>query len=386
MPRNTSGVYSLPPANPVVPYTTIATSWANPTMADIGQALTDSLDRTGRGGMLAPFRVFDGSINAPGFAFTNEPTLGIWRSGTGQMELVNTGKNILSVYADRAVSPIKLEHRGQDTYKSTGAKSWRVYNSGGAYTWTPSVTIDAEDWDTKNIFFGADGSINGINLNISGTAALGAVGLGALTATSAVVNPGNVTVSGGGQILSIGSTGTVAAAAGATQLKTEVRSAGAAGDAAMMAFHRAGVFAAAFGIDTDNQLKYGGWSLGANAYKILHEANSFSLATPGQAISALAVVGTAVMGKQSVLGTINQALDFRLFQTYYCNVGSTVTALTMNPGQIGRIEVVGNGAITISQASIHWAAGSPVWGTVVTIISIYFDGSNYFLTTTPFNS
>lgn len=40
---------------------------------------------------------------------------------------------------------------------------------------------------------------------------------------------------------------------------------------AFMSFHRPGVFAAHFGIDTDNKLKIGGWSLGATAYSIYHE-------------------------------------------------------------------------------------------------------------------
>ena len=43
--------------------------------------------------------------------------------------------------------------------------------------------------------------------------------------------------------------------------------------AAMMAFHRVGSFAAYLGIDTDNQLKFGGWSAGANAYKVWHANN-----------------------------------------------------------------------------------------------------------------
>lgn len=40
--------------------------------------------------------------------------------------------------------------------------------------------------------------------------------------------------------------------------------------AAGIAFHRSGVYAAYFGLDTDNQLKFGGWSLGANAYEVWH--------------------------------------------------------------------------------------------------------------------
>ena len=44
--------------------------------------------------------------------------------------------------------------------------------------------------------------------------------------------------------------------------------------AASIAFHRSGRYAVHFGLDTDNQLKVGGWSMGAgNAYRIFHEGN-----------------------------------------------------------------------------------------------------------------
>lgn len=42
---------------------------------------------------------------------------------------------------------------------------------------------------------------------------------------------------------------------------------------AMMTFHRAGAYATYFGLDTDNQFKFGGWSAGANKYKFWTEAN-----------------------------------------------------------------------------------------------------------------
>ena len=54
MPRNSSGVYSLPAGNPVIPDTLIESTWANPTMSDIGQALTDSLPRNGAAPMTGP--------------------------------------------------------------------------------------------------------------------------------------------------------------------------------------------------------------------------------------------------------------------------------------------------------------------------------------------
>ena len=52
----------------------------------------------------------------------------------------------------------------------------------------------------------------------------------------------------------------------------EVRSSGS--NAAYMNFHRAGHYAVRFGLDTDNQLKVGGWSMGNVAHTMLHTGNS----------------------------------------------------------------------------------------------------------------
>ncbi len=47
MPRNGSGTYTPPPSNPVSPGTVIESDWANDTVADISQALTQSISVTG---------------------------------------------------------------------------------------------------------------------------------------------------------------------------------------------------------------------------------------------------------------------------------------------------------------------------------------------------
>jgi microcystin-dependent protein len=51
--RNQSGQYSLP-LPPVSPGDVVEAQWANLSLGDIGEALTQSLDRNGRGAMLAP--------------------------------------------------------------------------------------------------------------------------------------------------------------------------------------------------------------------------------------------------------------------------------------------------------------------------------------------
>ena len=93
MPRNASGVYTLPAGNPVVPGTTIDAAWANDTLEDLANEVTNSLSRTGAGGMLAPFRLADGTVTAPGIAWLNETNSGLYRSGAGSTWMSILGVN-----------------------------------------------------------------------------------------------------------------------------------------------------------------------------------------------------------------------------------------------------------------------------------------------------
>ena len=93
MPRNGSGIYTLPAGNPVVPGTTIDSAWANDTMEDMANEITNSLSRTGAGGMLAPFRLADGTVTAPGIAWLNETNSGLYRSGAGSTWMSILGVN-----------------------------------------------------------------------------------------------------------------------------------------------------------------------------------------------------------------------------------------------------------------------------------------------------
>ena len=82
MSRDSQGRYTLPAGNPVVTGTTITSTWANATMPDIGAELENSLDRSGRGGMLAPFKSYAGSVGNPGLSWSDEPNsdLGPYRA------------------------------------------------------------------------------------------------------------------------------------------------------------------------------------------------------------------------------------------------------------------------------------------------------------------
>lgn len=91
MSRNITGTYTLPSGNPVAPNTLIESAWANTTLSDVATALTDSLDRYGRGGMLAALKLLDGSAAAPGLAFTSESSSGLYRIGSNILGLSIAG-------------------------------------------------------------------------------------------------------------------------------------------------------------------------------------------------------------------------------------------------------------------------------------------------------
>lgn len=81
--RNSTGTYSLPAGNPVVTGTTISTSWANGTLGDLATETTNSLDRNGRGAMLAPLQLSNGTSAAPSMTFGADTASGWYRKGAG---------------------------------------------------------------------------------------------------------------------------------------------------------------------------------------------------------------------------------------------------------------------------------------------------------------
>jgi hypothetical protein len=103
--------------------------------------------------------------------------------------------------------------------------------------------------------------------------------------SSVVRTTGNQTIGGtktfNGLIEASGSAGGMSVnTQGSTKL--EVKSAGV-GNAAYMTFHIPGQYAVRFGLDVNNNLRVGGWSLGNAAYTLLHQnnVNSFAVGLSG---------------------------------------------------------------------------------------------------------
>ena len=147
MPRDGGGTYTLPAGNPVIPGTIIETTWANPTMSDIGAALTDSLSRTGSGGMLVPFQNADGSVSLPGITWSNQQNMGFYRPNLDEMRV-----------SVAAVDKARWTSDANDPMDIFVGGMWvAVLNEGGSYALTG-------DWD----FSGANSFIGPNPFIISG--------------------------------------------------------------------------------------------------------------------------------------------------------------------------------------------------------------------------
>lgn len=97
MARNGSGTYSLPSGNPVVTGTVIASTWANNTLTDIATALTDSLSRSGDGGMLTALKGLAGTAANPGYAFGTDTTTGMYLPASNQLGFSTNGVQRINV-------------------------------------------------------------------------------------------------------------------------------------------------------------------------------------------------------------------------------------------------------------------------------------------------
>jgi hypothetical protein len=71
-------------------------------MEDVAAALTDSLSRSGSGGMQVPFRNVDGSAGGPGITWVNEANTGLYRFGSQDMRIVVGGNDRMRLNASGA--------------------------------------------------------------------------------------------------------------------------------------------------------------------------------------------------------------------------------------------------------------------------------------------
>ena len=91
MPRDASGNYTLPLPDVVGGDPILADGWANPTLQDLANEMTDSLSRSGKGGFTGPILAIGGSVSAPGYSWSAEPSTGMYRAASGDMRVAVAG-------------------------------------------------------------------------------------------------------------------------------------------------------------------------------------------------------------------------------------------------------------------------------------------------------
>lgn len=137
MPRNSGGAYSLPAGQPVVTNTTIGSSVFNALTADLASEMTDSLDRSGKGAMLAQLVAVPGTDVAPGISFTGNTAAGIYSDG----DIVVTSGGDLARFSQTGTTlagPLTVTAQTQTTHAAAYSSNWS--DSTTVTYWKDTVT------------------------------------------------------------------------------------------------------------------------------------------------------------------------------------------------------------------------------------------------------
>lgn len=153
MPRNGSGTYTAPAnsANPAVPFTTISSASHNAVLTDLIAALTDSLSRSGSGGMQSALAM--GSNKITGLA-----------NGTNNDEAINKGQADTAYQASNAALTAfaaiattgHIVRTGAATYATrtiTGSAGRISVTNGDGVSGNPTI-----DWDGVQVRKNSAGS------------------------------------------------------------------------------------------------------------------------------------------------------------------------------------------------------------------------------------
>ncbi|CAB4122070.1 hypothetical protein UFOVP20_51 [uncultured Caudovirales phage] len=118
MSRNGSGVYTLPAGNPVVTATTISSTWANNTLTDIANSLTQSL-------------AADGQTPATGALNLNNNQINNLASPTLSTDAVNYSTFLLGNFATTGAITLPVgDNASRPVVPATGMIRYNVTGSG----------------------------------------------------------------------------------------------------------------------------------------------------------------------------------------------------------------------------------------------------------------
>lgn len=225
--RNSVGTYSLPSGNPVVSGTTISSTWANNTLGDMAVEITNSLDRQGRGAMLAPLQLSLGTSTNPSLTFTGDPDTGLYRAGSNDVRMQVDGAESIRFTSAGTSTPglatiEELSVSSESTFSGistfNGAADFTVpaaFSSGG-----PALTLRPGSADHTYMEYYAD---TGAPSTRSGFTGYSSAGASDFSITNTMTG-GNILLNTPGQIVA-GSTimlgsGNAAASVAATNTVT----------------------------------------------------------------------------------------------------------------------------------------------------------------------
>jgi hypothetical protein len=207
MPRNSSGTMSLPAGNPVVSGTTISSTVQNNTTSDIATEITDSLSRTGKGAMLAPLELDNGTVSLPALTFDSDPDSGIYRIGANDIGIAANGVKTAGFTTTGLVTPIGI------TATHSGSSGTAITATGGASNGT-AILGTGDGTGKGGDFQGGDSSGAGVRgtggapngSGVQGIAATSGTGYGVLgtaadNASSAAIYGLGIGVGVGGEFV-----------------------------------------------------------------------------------------------------------------------------------------------------------------------------------------
>lgn len=146
MPRNSSGTYTLP-ESAFVPSTPISSSATNSNNSDIADALTDSLSRSGDGGMQAIL-----GLSPDGFNYVGDTDTGISRPSANTQVIYCGGTNTVQVTASGISITGTLTSSGALTVTSGGV----TITAGGLTLSAGVITVPAGSVSAPPYTFASD--------------------------------------------------------------------------------------------------------------------------------------------------------------------------------------------------------------------------------------
>jgi hypothetical protein len=157
MPRDASGNYTKPLPD-VVAGTVITPIWANTTIDDLAQAMTDSLSRSGQGAMTSVMKLVDGTAPSPGLQWGNEASSGLYRAGNGDVRMSVLTQDVM-----------RWQSTGSSVWNATTAE-WDAISSVAAGT----VTNQMLRWNNTTKRWAAGSTLSGVDF-------AGNIGIGTIT-------------------------------------------------------------------------------------------------------------------------------------------------------------------------------------------------------------